>query len=69
MGEFRDGDKVAKYGLAGLVAGGAAYAAVKTGLLGVILGFFKKLWYVVVAVVVALWNGIKRFGRRATGQA
>jgi uncharacterized membrane-anchored protein len=67
-GEFRDGDKVAKYGLTALVAGGAAYAAVKTGLLATILAFAKKLWYLVVAAIAAVWSGIKRLGRRATGQ-
>jgi uncharacterized membrane-anchored protein len=65
--EFRDGDKVAKYGLTALVAGGAAYAAVKTGLLAGILAFAKKLWYLVVAAVVAVWSGIKRMFRRMGG--
>lgn len=66
--EFEDGDKVAKYGLGALVAGGAAFAAVKTGLFGTILVFFKKLWYLVVAGVVAIWTGIKRMFRRVAGQ-
>ena len=53
--EFREGDKLAGYGLTALVAGGAAAVAVKTGLfkyLGKFLififaglaAFFKKLW-------------------------
>ena len=49
--EWRDGDKVAKYGLTALVAGGAGAAAVK-------LGLFGKLWKLLLAsaklVVVAL---------------
>jgi len=36
--EYRPGDKVAKYGLAALVTGGAAAIAVKTGLWKVIVG-------------------------------
>ncbi|MBI5367696.1 MAG: DUF2167 domain-containing protein [Planctomycetes bacterium] len=53
--EWRSGDKIAAYGLAALVAGGAAAAAAKSGLLGklikpLILGlaaigvFFKKMF-------------------------
>ena len=49
--EWRDGDKVAAYGLTALVAGGAGAAAVK-------LGLFGKLWKLLAAsaklVVVAL---------------
>lgn len=57
--EWREGDKVAAYGLTALVAGGAGVLAVKTGLLG-------KLWKVIVAVGVATLAGIKKlFSRRA----
>ena len=49
--EWRDGDKVAAYGLTALVAGGAGAAAVK-------LGLFGKLWKLIAAsgklVIVAL---------------
>lgn len=45
--EWRAGDKVAKYGLTALVAGGAGAAAVK-------LGLFGKLWKVILALVLAL---------------
>jgi uncharacterized membrane-anchored protein len=56
--EFTSGDKIAKYGLTGLIAGGALFAAAKTGLLakflkpiliglavvgGAIAKFFKKI--------------------------
>ena len=51
--DFRKGDRVAEYGLAALVAGGAAAAAVKTGL-------FKKLWKVIVVGVVALVGLLKK---------
>ena len=49
--EWRDGDKVAAYGLTALVAGGAGAAALK-------LGLFGKLWKVIAAsgkvIIVAL---------------
>ena len=44
-GEWREGDKVAEYGLTALVAGGAGAAAVK-------LGFFGKMWKVLLAIVI-----------------
>ncbi|HZQ47710.1 MAG TPA: DUF2167 domain-containing protein, partial [Verrucomicrobiae bacterium] len=66
--EYRPGDKVAKYGLAALITGGAAVVAVKSGLLGVLLVFMKKLWVLVVAAVAAVVNFFKRLinggGRR-----
>lgn len=45
--EWRSGDKVAKYGLTALIAGGAGAAAVK-------LGLFGKLWKVMLAVLLAV---------------
>jgi uncharacterized membrane-anchored protein len=51
--EFRAGDKVAEYGLAALVAGGATALAAKTGLLA-------KLWKLIVALVVGLLAALKR---------
>jgi uncharacterized membrane-anchored protein len=51
--EFRPGDKVAEYGLAALVAGGATAIAFKTGLLA-------KFWKLIVALFVALSTMIKR---------
>lgn len=53
--EFRPGDRVAEYGLAALVAGGAGLVAAKTGLLGKLLkpiaiglvalgAFFRRQW-------------------------
>ena len=58
------GDKVAKGGLIALIAGGAVFAAAKTGLLSAILLWGKKLWYVVLAVIAGAVNWVKRlFGR------
>jgi uncharacterized membrane-anchored protein len=48
---WRPGDKVAEYGLAGLIVGGAAAAAAKTGL-------FKGLFKVILAGAAALWKVI-----------
>ena len=48
--EFKEGDKMAEYGLAALIAGGGAAIAAKTGLL-------KGLWKFLVAggIAVAAW--------------
>ncbi|MCP3980535.1 MAG: DUF2167 domain-containing protein [bacterium] len=58
--EFTQGDKVAKYGLAALVTGGAAALAVKTGL-------FKKLWKPLALGAAALLAALRKmFGRGKT---
>ncbi len=58
--EFRRGDKVAAYGLAGLIGGGVGVALVKTGLL-------QKFWKLIVVAFIALAGGAKKlfgaFGR------
>lgn len=51
--QFRKGDKMAGYGLAALIGGGAAAAAVKTG-------FLKKAWKAIVALVFAAIAGLKK---------
>jgi uncharacterized membrane-anchored protein len=63
--EFRSGDKVAQYGLAALVLGGAAAAGAKLGLFAGLLAFLKKGWKLVVVVIAGIAAGIgKLFGRR-----
>lgn len=67
--EFRDGDKVAEYGLAALVAGGGVALAAKSGLLsklGVLLAKGGKLIIVgAVAVVGGIASVLKRiFGKK-----
>ena len=56
--EWRQGDKVAKYGLTALIAGGAGAAAVKLGLFGklwkVIAGFFAAAGKFIVVALVAI---------------
>jgi uncharacterized membrane-anchored protein len=51
--DWRSGDKVAKYGLTALIVGGAAAAAVKTGLL-------LKFWKLILAAFAALVAYLKR---------
>lgn len=54
-------DKVAEYGLAGLVAAGAGVAvAKKAGILGLLLLFLKKGFVVVLAAAAGLWAFLKR---------
>lgn len=53
--EFRPGDKVAEYGLAALVVGGAAAVAVKSG-----AGFFKAIAVGALALIGAAWGALRR---------
>ncbi|WP_322046625.1 DUF2167 domain-containing protein [Paraburkholderia sp. J67] len=62
--EFRDGDKIAEYGLTGLIVGGAAAAAIKTGAWKWILGILAAGWKVVAAGVVAVLAGLKSLFKR-----
>jgi len=55
--EFRSGDKVAEYGLAALVVGGAAAAAMKSGALK---GMMKFLWVGVLGIGAVFWSFIKK---------
>jgi len=66
--EYRPGDKVAKYGLAALVVGGAAVGATKLGLFAWLLPVLKKVWYLIVAAIAAVGNFLKRlFLRKSDG--
>jgi uncharacterized membrane-anchored protein len=65
--EFTRGDKVAEYGLAGLIVGGTGVALVKSG-------FLQKFWKVIVLGFVALAGAAKRllgglFGRGESASA
>jgi len=69
--EYRPGDKVAKYGLAALVLGGAAVGAAKLGLFAWLAVFLKKGFKLIIVAVVAIIASIKKlaaklFGRRQT---
>jgi uncharacterized membrane-anchored protein len=65
-GDWRSGDKVAKYGLTALIVGGTAAAALKTG-------FFLKFWKLILAAFAALGAFLKRvyvyIKRIVTGKA
>lgn len=56
--EYRQGDKIAKYGLTALVVGGATAVAMKSG-------FFKYLWKAIVIGALAVGAFFKKlFGRK-----
>jgi uncharacterized membrane-anchored protein len=59
--DFTAGDKVAKYGLAALIAGGAGAVALKTGLLA-------KLWKLIVVAIAAIAGFIKKIFRSIFGK-
>jgi uncharacterized membrane-anchored protein len=58
--EFREGDKIAQYGLAALVVGGAGAAAAKTGLLGALGKLIAKGGKLIIVVVIAVAAGIRK---------
>lgn len=66
--EYRSGDKVAKYGLAALVVGGAAVGAAKLGLFAWLAVLLKKAWKLVIIVVVAIGAVFKKIFDRVTGR-
>lgn len=71
--EWRDGDKVAEYGLTALIAGGAGAAAVKMGFFGklwkLILGVLLALKKFVVVLVVAIVAGVKKLFGKGDGES
>lgn len=66
--EFRDGDKVAGYGLAALVVGGATAAAVKSGAAKGVLVGLVAFWKVLVAGAIAAFAGLGKFFWRLFGR-
>ncbi|HEV8267492.1 MAG TPA: DUF2167 domain-containing protein, partial [Thermoanaerobaculia bacterium] len=66
--EWMPGDKVAKYGLAALVAGGAGVAAAKLGLLAGLGKLLAKAWKLVAVGVAGLIGAIKRFFGKREGE-
>jgi uncharacterized membrane-anchored protein len=55
--EFKKGDKIAEYGLMGLMAAGAGVVAVKSGLLA-------KFWKVLIIPIVAVGAWLKKLFKR-----
>lgn len=62
--EWQPGDKVAEYGLAALVVGGAAALATKKGFWGVIAGFMAAAWKFVLAAAVASMAWLRKLFSR-----
>lgn len=58
--EFRQGDKVAKYGLTALVAGTGVVAATKLGLFGKLGVLFAKMGKLAIVAVIAVLAGLKK---------
>ena len=56
--EFKQGDKIAEYGLAALILGGAAAVATKKGFWAVIGGFIAAFWKALAAAAVAAVAGL-----------
>ena len=65
--EWVPGDKVAEYGLAGLVAAGAGAAAVKLGFFGALAKLLAKMGKLVVVVIAGLGAAIARAWRGFVG--
>ena len=65
--EFRAGDKMAKYGLTALVAGGAAVAAGKAGLFAKLAVLFCKLGKGIVVVIAGIGLALKGLFRKLFG--
>lgn len=59
--EFKEGDKIAEYGLAALVLGGAGAAAFK-------LGFLQKFWKLLVFGGIAVAAFAKKMWNKVTGR-
>jgi len=62
--EFKQGDRIAQFGLGALVVGGAAAIAVKTGFWKSLLVALAAGWKLVVGVCVALFAGIAKLFKR-----
>lgn len=64
--EWKPGDKVAEYGLAALVLGGAAAVAAKKGLWGVLAGFLAAAWKAIAAAAVGAVAWLRaRFAKKS----
>lgn len=62
--EFRQGDRVAEYGLAALISGGAAAIAAKKGVWAALVGFLAAAWKAVAVAVAGLLTAIRTFFKR-----
>jgi len=62
--QFRSGDKIAEYGLTGLIVGGAAAAAIKTGAWKWLVGLLAAGWKFVAAGAFALLAAVRSLFKR-----
>jgi uncharacterized membrane-anchored protein len=62
--EWKPGDKVAEYGLAALVLGGAAAVATKKGFWAVLAGFLAAAWKFAVAGAVAIMAWVRNLFKK-----
>ncbi len=67
--EWRQGDKVAEYGLTALVAAGAGATAAKLGFFGFLAKLFAKGGKLVAAGVVALFAGLSKVWSSLRGRS
>lgn len=66
--EWRTGDKLASYGLTGLIVGGGAVAAAKAGWLAKLAVLFAKGGKALIVVVIAVLGGLWRLISRQTSR-
>ena len=65
--EYKPGDKIAKYGLAALITGGAAAIAVKTGFWKVAVAAIVASWKFLLGGAIAVFAGLRnRFKRKSS---
>ncbi|MFV0283068.1 MAG: DUF2167 domain-containing protein [Castellaniella sp.] len=62
--EFKEGDKVAGYGLAALIVGGAAAVATKKGFMAIIGGALAAFWKIIVGVIAAGFFGLMKIFKK-----
>lgn len=67
--DYVDGDKLAGFGIASLVAASAGGSKIGKGvlaaILAVVVAFAKKVWFLVFVVIGGVWVGVKRLFSRA----
>jgi len=62
--DFRQGDRVAEFGLAALVAGGAAAVAAKKGIIAAVGAFLVAAWKFLAAAVVGFFAWLRSLIRK-----
>ena len=62
--EYKEGDKLAAYGLGALILGGAAAVATKKGFWTVLAGFFAAFWKVIAGAGIAAAAGLRSLFQR-----